>query len=65
MHGRGDLAGVATGFGLRGATVTQMGRFAPPVHGAPGRQHRHGLWDIHIDDLIPSRAYRRVHYGEA
>ena len=23
------------------------------------------LWDIHIDDLIPSRAYRRVHYGEA
>ena len=23
------------------------------------------LWDIHTDDLIPSRAYRRVHYGEA
>ena len=20
---------------------------------------------VHIDDLIPSRAYRRVHYGEA
>ena len=24
-----------------------------------------GLWDIQIDDLIPSRAYRRIHYGEA
>jgi acetolactate synthase I/II/III large subunit len=23
------------------------------------------LLDVHIDDLIPSRAYRRVHYGEA
>ena len=23
------------------------------------------VWDIHTDDLIPSRAYRRVHYGEA
>jgi hypothetical protein len=22
------------------------------------------LWDIHTDDKIPSRAYRRVHYGE-
>ena len=24
-----------------------------------------GLWDIHTDDLIPSRSYRRVHFGEA
>jgi hypothetical protein len=23
------------------------------------------VWDVHIDDLIPSRTYRRVHYGEA
>ena len=23
------------------------------------------LWDVHIDDKIPSRAYRRIHYGEA
>jgi acetolactate synthase I/II/III large subunit len=23
------------------------------------------VWDVHIDDLIPSRAYRRVHYSEA
>ena len=23
------------------------------------------VWDVMADDLIPSRAYRRVHYGEA
>ena len=64
MHGRGDLAGVATGFGLRGATVTQMGKFEGLF-----KEHRAantaGLWDVHIDDLIPSRSYRRVHFGEA
>ncbi len=64
MHGRGDLAGVATGFGIRGSTVTGMGRFENLF-----REHQAansaGLWDVHTDDLIPSRAYRRVHYGEA
>ena len=64
VHGRGDLAGVATGFGLRGASVTEPGQFAPLFS-----QHQAAnigtVWDVHIDDLIPSRAYRRVHYGEA
>jgi len=64
MHGRGDLAAAATGFGLRGASVTQPGRMAPLF-----KEHQGAnigtLWDVHIDDLIPSRAYRRVHYGEA
>jgi acetolactate synthase-1/2/3 large subunit len=64
MHGRGDLAGVATGFGLRSASVTEPGRFAPLF-----REHQAAnigtVWDVHIDDLIPSRTYRRVHYGEA
>jgi thiamine pyrophosphate-dependent acetolactate synthase large subunit-like protein len=64
IHGRGDLAGVATGFGMRGATVTQMGATAKLFD-----DHQSAniatLWDIHIDDKIPSRAYRRVHYGEA
>jgi hypothetical protein len=23
------------------------------------------VWDVHVDDLIPSRTSRRVHYGEA
>ena len=64
IHGRGDLAAAATGFGLRGASVTQTGRMAPLF-----KEHQGAnigtVWDVHIDDLIPSRAYRRVHYGEA
>jgi thiamine pyrophosphate-dependent acetolactate synthase large subunit-like protein len=64
IHGRGDLAAVAQGFGLKGAQVTTPGRFEPLF-----REHRQSggttLWDVHVDDLIPSRQYRRVHYGEA
>ncbi|MGZ3340452.1 MAG: SRPBCC domain-containing protein [Reyranella sp.] len=64
MHGRGDLAGVATGFGLRSASVTEPGRFAPLF-----REHQAAnigtVWDVRIDDLIPSRTYRRVHCGKA
>ena len=48
IHGRGDLAGVARGFGLRGATVTQPGRFealfrehqAAKIGTAVGRPYR-------------------------
>jgi len=41
-----------------------MGRFESLFR---EHQQRDGatLWDVHIDDLIPSRQYRRVHYGEA
>ncbi|MSO75655.1 MAG: thiamine pyrophosphate-binding protein [Alphaproteobacteria bacterium] len=64
MHGRGDLAGVATGFGLKGSTVSQLGRFDSLF-----QEHQSsniaGLWDVHTDDLIPSRSYRRTHFGEA
>jgi thiamine pyrophosphate-dependent acetolactate synthase large subunit-like protein len=64
IHGRGDLAAIARGFGLNGSTVTQMGRFESLFR---EHQQKDGatLWDVHIDDLIPSRQYRRVHYGEA
>jgi acetolactate synthase I/II/III large subunit len=64
IHGRGDLAGVANGFGVRGTTVSQPGRYKTlfQEHQAANTA---GLWDVQIDDLIPSRAYRRVHYGEA
>lgn len=64
VHGRGDLAAVARGFGLRGTLVTATDRF-----GALFAEHekapRAELWDIHIDDAIASVAYRRIHYGEA
>ncbi len=64
VHGRGDLAAAATGFGLRGASITQMGKF-PSLFKEHQGANIGTLWDVHIDDLIPSRAYRRVHYGEA
>ncbi|MEQ8397638.1 thiamine pyrophosphate-binding protein [Thalassobaculum sp.] len=64
IHGRGDLAGVATGFGLRGTTVSEMGR-CPALFQEHQSANTAGLWDLQIDDLIPSRAYRRIHYGEA
>jgi len=64
VHGRGDLAAAATGFGLRGASVTQPGRYASLFKEHQGANIG-SLWDVHIDDMIPSRAYRRVHYGEA
>ena len=64
IHGRGDFAAVACGFGLNCVKVATPGRFEglfrelQVVGGAT-------LWDVDIDDLIPSRQYRRVHYGEA
>lgn len=64
VHGRGDLAAVARGFGLRGELVTTNDRLAALFAGHE-QADRSELWDIHIDDAIPSVAYRRVHYGEA
>lgn len=64
IHGRGDLAAVARGFGLNGATVSSLGRFESLLC-EHQRSNGATLWDVHIDDLIPSRQYRRVHYGEA
>jgi acetolactate synthase-1/2/3 large subunit len=64
IHGRGDIAAIARGFGLNAAKVVEMGVFDRLL-----ADHERGqgstLWDVHIDDLIPSRNYRRVHYGEA
>ena len=64
MHGRGDLAGVANGFGLRSATVYRLGGMAGLF-----RDHLAAnsstLWDVHTDDTVVSRPYRRIHYGEA
>ncbi len=64
MHGRGDLAGVAGGFGLRGDTVSAMGRMEG-LFAEHRAANNASLWDVHTDDLIASRSYRRVHYGEA
>ena len=63
IHGRGDLAAAATGFGLRGASVTQPGRLAPLFKehqganiGTPvGRPHRRS----HPVARLSPRALRR------
>ena len=64
IHGRGDLAGVANGFGVRGHTVNTMGKMEGLF-----REHQSAngatLWDVHTDDTVVSRPYRRIHYGEA
>jgi thiamine pyrophosphate-dependent acetolactate synthase large subunit-like protein len=64
IHGRGDLAGTANGFGVRGSTVTTLGQM-----GGLFAEHQASngatLWDVHSDDKVVSRPYRRVHYGEA
>lgn len=63
VHGRGDIAAIARGFGLRGEKVTTLGRFKSlfAEHQGAGRPE---LWDLHVDDTIPSAAYRRIHFGE-
>ncbi|MCB4821387.1 thiamine pyrophosphate-binding protein [Roseicella aerolata] len=64
IHGRGDLAGIATGFGIRGSTVTGLGAMGG-LFQAHQSANGASLWDIHTDDAVVSRPYRRVHYGEA
>jgi thiamine pyrophosphate-dependent acetolactate synthase large subunit-like protein len=63
-HGRGDLASIARGFGLNGAKVTSHGQL-DRLFREHEAQDGATLWDVHVDDLIPSRNFRRVLYGEA
>ena len=46
------------------AKALERGRFDGLFREHQG-QNGSSLWDVHVDDLIPSRNYRRVHYGEA
>ena len=63
-HGRGDIAAIARGFGLRGEKVTTLNRFKDlfAAHEKAGGAAE--LWDLHVDDAIPSMPYRRIHFGE-
>ena len=63
-HGRGDIASIARGFGLRGEKVTRLGRLEA-LFAAHQKAAEAELWDLHIDDAIPSAPYRRIHFGEA
>lgn len=64
IHGRGDIAAMARGFGLAGNTVNAMGSLDGLFKEHQGANVA-TVWDIVADDLITSRSYRRVHYGEA
>ena len=63
LHGRGDIAAVARGFGLRGEKITSLGRFKE-LFAAHVDASQSELWDLHTDDKIPSAPYRRIHFGE-
>lgn len=59
MFGRGNLADIARGFGLRGDTVTSPDQFQSLLEKFqrnPGAE----LWDIHISDLVMSPVMRRA-----
>ncbi|HYC47990.1 MAG TPA: thiamine pyrophosphate-binding protein [Burkholderiales bacterium] len=63
IHGRGDIAAIARGFGLRGEKVNTLGRFED-LFAAHQKAGEAELWDLHVDDKIPSLPYRRIHFGE-
>ena len=63
VHGRGDIAAIARGFGLRGEKITTLERFKT-LFAAHDKAGQAELWDLHVDDKIPSAPYRRIHFGE-
>lgn len=63
VHGRCDFAAVSKAFGLRGETVKSLGGFERMLK-AYEKADSAEVWDIHIDDQIPSKLFRRVWFGE-
>ena len=58
VFGRTDLAAIAQGFGLRGATVTDVSQF-PKLFEAYAAQETAEVWNIHISDKVVSPNTRR------
>jgi len=59
VFGRADFAAIAQGFGLRGATVTDLSQFRP-LFEAYAAQDRSEIWDIHISDQVVNPRTRRM-----
>ena len=61
-HGRGDLAAVARGFGLRAMRITELGQIQEAL--ASFQAGEGGmLWDVHIADNVTTPVMRRhVHH---
>jgi len=58
VFGRTDLAAIAKGFGLRGATITDVNQF-PKLFEAYAAQDTAELWNIHVSDTVVSPSTRR------
>jgi acetolactate synthase I/II/III large subunit len=58
IFGRTDLAAIARGFGLRGATVTDVSQFQA-LFDAYQAQDTAELWNIHVSDRVVSPSTRR------
>lgn len=59
IFGRPDFAAIASGFGLRGATVTDVGQFAS-LFEAYQAQDTAEVWDIHISDQVVTPRMRKL-----
>jgi len=51
IFGRTDLAAIARGFGLRGATVTEAGRFQELLKAYEAGDQAE-IWDVHVSDKV-------------
>ena len=64
IFGRGDLASMARGFGLRGETIGADAEIAPAF--ARHAAARGGcVWDIHISDRVPVPKFRKAQQSKA
>lgn len=59
VFGRTDLASIAQGFGLRGATVTELSQLKP-LFDAYQAQDKAEIWNIHISDQVVNPGTRRL-----
>jgi thiamine pyrophosphate-dependent acetolactate synthase large subunit-like protein len=63
VFGRPDFATIARAVGIAAAPVNGLGQF-DKLFADYQASDRAMLWDIQIDDRIPSRTFRRLYYGE-
>lgn len=57
VHGRGDIAAIARGFGLRGNKIARLDQFAD-LFGEFQKSGGTELWDIHVADNVTSPVIR-------
>lgn len=62
VFGRPDFAAIARGFGLQGATVTDLAAI-PALTRAFAEGNTAAVWDIPISDKVASPVIRRAHPG--